>query len=257
MFVTVGSSPARSGDSSKPVQESVSRSSVAAVRSVLPGAERFRKSDQEPDHAISEELGNCLCGDHPPGRLLRVQRHPRSREFDDRGDRERNSDGPRKPRADRGRSEIGPERITSGRVLGHGQQIQKDGPYEIKTLVGQNSVSLTGPVIAKDPQLAYGALSFDVKPGENEYNIVLPAGYRGPRRIARPRSGPVIDAKAGRMEIRDSTHKAAVARPRSTRSGRIQASSPQTTEASRSASPPVQTIQGDAPVKGLSSKQLP
>jgi hypothetical protein len=55
-------------------------------------------------------------------------------------------------------------------------QIQKDGRYEVKTPIGQNSVSLTGPVIAKDPQLAYGALSFDVKPGENEYNVVLPAG---------------------------------------------------------------------------------
>jgi len=70
-------------------------------------------------------------------------------------------------------------------------QIQKDGRYEIKTLVGQNSVSLTGPVIAKDPQLAYGALSFDVKPGENEYDIVLPAG-------------PVPDAdhKAGKQSSR-------------------------------------------------------
>ena len=66
-------------------------------------------------------------------------------------------------------------------------QIQKDGHYEIKTLVGQNSVSLTGPVIAKDPQLAYGALSFEVKPGENEYNIVLPAG-----------ATPDSDRKAGK-----------------------------------------------------------
>jgi hypothetical protein len=55
-------------------------------------------------------------------------------------------------------------------------QIQKDGHYEVKTPIGQNSVSLTGPAIAKDPQLAYGALSFDVKSGENEYNVVLPAG---------------------------------------------------------------------------------
>jgi hypothetical protein len=55
-------------------------------------------------------------------------------------------------------------------------KIQKDGHYEVKTLIGQNSVSLTGPALAKDPQLAYGALSFDVKPGENEYNVVLPPG---------------------------------------------------------------------------------
>jgi hypothetical protein len=55
-------------------------------------------------------------------------------------------------------------------------QIQKDGHYEVKTPIGQNSVSLTGPALAKDPQLAYGALSFDVQPGENEYNVVLPAG---------------------------------------------------------------------------------
>lgn len=66
-------------------------------------------------------------------------------------------------------------------------QIQKDGHYEVKTPIGQNSVSLTGPALVKDPQLAYGALSFDVKPGENEYNVVLPPG-----------ATPDSDRKAGK-----------------------------------------------------------
>ena len=34
------------------------------------------------------------------------------------------------------------------------------------------------------PTVAYGALSFDVQPGENEYNVVLPAGP-APRRLMR------------------------------------------------------------------------
>ena len=77
---------------------------------------------------------------------------------------------------DRGRASIQPHELQREGVGARTAQIQKDGHYEIKTPIGQNSVSLTGPVIAKDPQLAYGALSFDVKPGENEYNVVLPAG---------------------------------------------------------------------------------
>ncbi len=52
--------------------------------------------------------------------------------------------------------------------------INKDGTYEVTTLVGQNAVSISGPEITKEPQLGYGAQTIDVKDGTNTLDIVLP-----------------------------------------------------------------------------------
>ncbi len=52
--------------------------------------------------------------------------------------------------------------------------IGKDGTYEITTLVGKNSVRISGPALEKDPQLGYAGLSYVVKSGDNTYDIELP-----------------------------------------------------------------------------------
>jgi len=52
--------------------------------------------------------------------------------------------------------------------------IGSDGTYSITTLQGQNIARISGPIVKKDPQLAYGIHRFDVKPGENTWNIDLP-----------------------------------------------------------------------------------
>jgi hypothetical protein len=58
--------------------------------------------------------------------------------------------------------------------------IQKDGRYEITTLVGQNQVKVSGPEITKEPQLGYAGQTFDVKEGsDNVLNIELPPPQGG------------------------------------------------------------------------------
>jgi hypothetical protein len=52
--------------------------------------------------------------------------------------------------------------------------IGSDGTYSITTLQGQNTARISGPMVAKDPQLAYGNHTYDVKPGENTWDINLP-----------------------------------------------------------------------------------
>ncbi len=52
--------------------------------------------------------------------------------------------------------------------------INKDGTYEITTLVGYNSVRVAGPPLEKDPQLGYAALRYEVRSGDNSFNIELP-----------------------------------------------------------------------------------
>jgi hypothetical protein len=52
--------------------------------------------------------------------------------------------------------------------------IGKDGTYSITTLQGHNSARISSPMIAKDPQLAYGIHTIEVQPGENTFNIDLP-----------------------------------------------------------------------------------
>jgi hypothetical protein len=52
--------------------------------------------------------------------------------------------------------------------------IGKDGTYSITTLQGRNTARISSPMVAKDPQLAYGIYTIDVQPGENTFNIDLP-----------------------------------------------------------------------------------
>jgi len=53
--------------------------------------------------------------------------------------------------------------------------IKEDGTYEITTLVGHNTINITGPEIQKEPALGYAALSVDVKNGSNPpFDIELP-----------------------------------------------------------------------------------
>ena len=52
--------------------------------------------------------------------------------------------------------------------------IKNDGSYEITTLEGRNAVSFSGPAVTKEPQLAYGIITYDVKAGTNTFDIELP-----------------------------------------------------------------------------------
>jgi hypothetical protein len=53
-------------------------------------------------------------------------------------------------------------------------KVEKDGTYTIKTLVGENSVSVHSPAIDKDPSLSSNSRIVDVKSGENNVPIELP-----------------------------------------------------------------------------------
>ncbi len=50
----------------------------------------------------------------------------------------------------------------------------EDGSYTIKTLVGMNHVLFSIKETAKDPMLQDVSLEFDVKPGENQFDVELP-----------------------------------------------------------------------------------
>jgi len=52
--------------------------------------------------------------------------------------------------------------------------IGPDGTYSVSTLQGRNSARISGPMVKKDPQLAYGIHTIDVQPGDNTFNIELP-----------------------------------------------------------------------------------
>ncbi len=52
--------------------------------------------------------------------------------------------------------------------------IGRDGTYTVTTLQGRNVARISGPMLKKDPELGYGILTFDVKPGDNTWNIELP-----------------------------------------------------------------------------------
>ena len=49
-----------------------------------------------------------------------------------------------------------------------------DGSYEATTLVGENTVTLGGPVLRKNVQIQYTARTLDVKEGENTFDLPLP-----------------------------------------------------------------------------------
>ncbi len=58
--------------------------------------------------------------------------------------------------------------------------IGADGSYSVKTLVGANRVSFAIPAMARDPKLQDLSLTYEVKEGENTYDITLPPPPEGP-----------------------------------------------------------------------------
>jgi hypothetical protein len=52
--------------------------------------------------------------------------------------------------------------------------IGSDGAYTIKTLIGENSVTVRGPAIDRDPDLALNQRMVDVQSGDNQVPIELP-----------------------------------------------------------------------------------
>jgi hypothetical protein len=52
--------------------------------------------------------------------------------------------------------------------------IGKDGSYTVKTLVGMNQITFTGPAFDKDRQLQDASVPYDVQSGEQTLNIELP-----------------------------------------------------------------------------------
>lgn len=53
-------------------------------------------------------------------------------------------------------------------------KINRDGSYEVTTLVGKNAVRVTGPAIDKNPEFGYSNLTVDVPAGGTTLNITLP-----------------------------------------------------------------------------------
>jgi hypothetical protein len=52
--------------------------------------------------------------------------------------------------------------------------VSKDGTYKITTLLGENSVRYEGPEVAVSRELDGTALSYEVKEGANQFDVVLP-----------------------------------------------------------------------------------
>jgi hypothetical protein len=53
-------------------------------------------------------------------------------------------------------------------------KIGSDGSYAVTTLVGENTVTLSGRALGKNVQLQYLAKTLDVKEGENTFDVPLP-----------------------------------------------------------------------------------
>jgi hypothetical protein len=51
--------------------------------------------------------------------------------------------------------------------------IGDDGSYEVSTLVGHNIVTLGGRALGKNTRLQYTVKSFEVKEGENTFDVLL------------------------------------------------------------------------------------
>jgi hypothetical protein len=52
--------------------------------------------------------------------------------------------------------------------------VGKDGTYKITTLLGANSVRYEGPGVAGSRELEGTSLTYDVKDGTNQFDVVLP-----------------------------------------------------------------------------------
>ena len=53
-------------------------------------------------------------------------------------------------------------------------EIKSDGTYEVTTLVGKNSVRVSGPEITKNPGLGYANETIDVPSSGTTHDIILP-----------------------------------------------------------------------------------
>ena len=76
--------------------------------------------------------------------------------------------------ADRGKILFNPANINRKAAPTASAEIAKDGTYTVKTLVGRNKVSVSTPATVKDPVLQYNASYFEVKSGDNTYEIEVP-----------------------------------------------------------------------------------
>jgi hypothetical protein len=79
-------------------------------------------------------------------------------------------------RAARGKVLFNPANINRKAAPPVSAEIARDGTYTIKTLVGRNKVSVSTPATVKDPVLQYNASYFEVKPGDNTYEIEVSSG---------------------------------------------------------------------------------
>lgn len=53
-------------------------------------------------------------------------------------------------------------------------EVAEDGTYEITTLIGENSVRYEGAATLKDRELDGAIKGFDVKDGDNQFDLTLP-----------------------------------------------------------------------------------
>lgn len=67
-----------------------------------------------------------------------------------------------------------PSNVNRKGVTARTAQINSGGTYEVKTLVGENSVTVRSPEVDKDQTLSTNQKMVDVKPGENSVPIELP-----------------------------------------------------------------------------------
>jgi hypothetical protein len=61
----------------------------------------------------------------------------------------------------------------------HTGKINDDGTYEVTTLVGHNSVRVSGPAITKEPGLGYANTSIEVESSGSTLDIQLPPPNTG------------------------------------------------------------------------------
>ena len=51
-------------------------------------------------------------------------------------------------------------------------EVKSDGTFEVTTLVGKNSVRISGPAVTKEPELAYESVTVDVPSGGSSSLVV-------------------------------------------------------------------------------------
>lgn len=69
--------------------------------------------------------------------------------------------------------QFNPSNVNRPSVATARASIDKDGHYEVTTLVGDNTVTLSGPALRKNTRLQYTARTVDVKEGENTFDLAL------------------------------------------------------------------------------------